>query len=198
MPGPYTNIVLPVSGQPVSKAQFGEPVKLAIDDLHTRTNLLEVGASQSYYNASSQAPLSSTAGVDGEIVSGLFEFVAGYAYRVDWFFRFTLTGTGTNCRGAICRFHRANSTGTLLHSSGYVDADTFGIDKMHQGSFLLKCTGVNKTQTISMCAQFSGVATGGTITAVNTASGATSPSRFTIERIGVADNHTGAMEVPTS
>lgn len=40
MAGPYT-IAVPVSGQPISSSLFGIPVRDAINDLHTRTALIE-------------------------------------------------------------------------------------------------------------------------------------------------------------
>lgn len=155
-------------------------------------------SAQSYNNLTSQSPLVSTAGVDAEIVAGSFQFVQGYAYEITWAVRLIVNGTGTNCRGSIVRFHRASSSGTLINSAGYVDADAVGTDKMNSGSFELKRTGATTTQTLSMCAQFSSVATGGTVTSMATSVTSTSPARFTIKCIGLAAAFPDAPEVPTS
>lgn len=164
-------------------------------------------AGQSFINASSQAPLVSAAGTDGEIIAGSYTFVTGYAYEVTWFFRFTLSGApatvAQNCRGAIARFRRASVSGTLIHSGGYVSYDVTasgaaGADKMNSGSFLMKRTGVTTVQTISMCSQFSSVAQSGSVAAMGISAGGTSLSRFTIKCIGLASNNSDAIEVPTS
>jgi hypothetical protein len=61
MAGPYTNIIIPPSGNGVSRAGFGIPVKQAIDDLHTRLTVEEAlaGAWSSYvlaWTSSGTAP----------------------------------------------------------------------------------------------------------------------------------------------
>jgi hypothetical protein len=63
--GSYDNIVLPVSGQPISSGQFGVPVKAAINDIDTRLGGLEATPWSSYtpsFTATSGTPAMGTGG----------------------------------------------------------------------------------------------------------------------------------------
>jgi hypothetical protein len=102
----YPNIISPVPGQPVSKSQYGDPVKAAIDDLDARVAALVAGRQEKIKAANETRVSTTTLALDNELkdiplgigtweISVLLAAVGGagaIAVKTQWAF----TGTWNN------------------------------------------------------------------------------------------------------
>lgn len=183
---------------------------VAVGDEVTADLLNEISGvndSASFLRTTSASPLTSTAGDAGRttITSGSFDFVSGYAYEIAITCRFNMSGgtsTATDPRTALFSIRRSTASGTEVYNSGRLENVSGGASAGEVIHFysaqIVKVTAGDTTQTLCFTGQFDnnlGVVT----TALNiTTNGSITPARMTIRRIGLAANHSDAVELPTS
>ena len=166
-----------------------------------------IEASKSFLLTSSLSPLTSTAGSAGTatIISGSFDFVAGYAYEITMACRWVMAGgTTTATEGRSCLFglRRATAAGTAIYNSGremaMENAGSASDGHHFSSSTVVKCTTADTTQTICFVGQFdNNLGVVSTSLTIQT-NGSVTPGLLCIKRIGLADNHPDAVEIPTS
>lgn len=176
---------------------------LDVGDIVTADLLNEVSGisdSETFLLTSNLSPLTSSANTNATILSGSYTFTSGYAYEISIQCRFTVDITAnaasTDVGRALFGLTRATAAGTGIYNSGYIGMPSDLTPQHFAGSQVVKCTAGDTTQTICFVGQYSSVLTA---VALNiTTNGAVTPARMTIQRIGLASNHSDALEVPTS
>jgi hypothetical protein len=154
-------------------------------------------ASKSYVLTTPIAPLVTTANQATTVLTGSFNFKSGYAYEIAFSTRYQFAGftatASAEPRGTF-GLHRINPAGTLIYQGGYTNASDTADFQTYQ-SMVVKVTAGDTTQTIALTGQYSSVA--GT-TSMTIPASPQQPVRMTIRCIGVASDHSDALELPTS
>jgi hypothetical protein len=135
---PYSDIIIPVPGQPVSKSQYGDPVKAAIDDLDLRVTAL-VGSEFTKWKDNNETRTSTTTlALDNELkdiplsigrwkifalISGIGG-AGGIAIKTQWAF----TGTWNTGMARLVEGPSAANTadpvaGPVLHKRAAVNSN---------------------------------------------------------------------------
>jgi hypothetical protein len=139
-------------------------------------------------------PLVSASSTDALITSVSHTFLAGYAYKISWFWAGQING-GTPPFAAYSRIRRSSTSGTAIDEAlATTIASTTAITRI-QGSVIVKCTVADTTQTIALCGGF---LSAGSPTSIDVEAASTRRTRLIVKRIGTAAKYASYPEIPTA
>lgn len=180
--GNYDYIISPVSGQPVSKSQFGDTVITAINDLDRRISAFDGSTGIAVASSTAVQNLAATTEVVALTIAS-FTFRAGFAYRA--VFR---AGVASTTAGLYLnyRVRKTNAAGTdygeffrTPNITGNPVASALGT------IYLLRTAGTDLTTDVCLTVQ------PGSATAITNYANASSPRFLIIEPAGFASSYAG-------
>lgn len=191
----YDYIGTPVSGQPVSKSQFGDKVIEAINDLDRRVSAYDGSSGSATISSASNLVLTTTSETILLTIPS-FTFRAGFAYRASIRFGIQTATSGTVCN---LRLRKGTSLGTLSGSPLTSTVADYGEYFRYEGKGAVGVMGAvgslmllrTATTDLTTGVMLSGQSSIAQANAVTLWAGASSPRYLVIEPAGFASVYAG-------